>query len=130
MNPAADGFDLETMFVHLADGAAATPIEVGPDFRAELARRPELHTGRMMAGIRLERSPPHWEMHPAGDEVICLLSGSIDVVLEEPGGARVIPLRQRATCIIPSGVWHRALVLEESEVIAITRGAGTERRPA
>ncbi len=35
-----------------------------------------------------------WEMHPAGDEIVCLLSGSLDVVLDEDGAERNIELRR------------------------------------
>jgi oxalate decarboxylase/phosphoglucose isomerase-like protein (cupin superfamily) len=68
-------------------------------------------------------------VHPAGDELVILLSGAVDLVLEESDGERVVPLRSGETCIVPQGVWHTARVNEPSEAIHITRGAGTEMRP-
>jgi oxalate decarboxylase/phosphoglucose isomerase-like protein (cupin superfamily) len=68
-------------------------------------------------------------MHPAGDEVVCLLSGAIDVVLEEQHGERVVGLEPGSTCIVPRGVWHRAIVHEPGDTLHITRGEGTQHRP-
>ncbi len=70
-----------------------------------------------------------WEMHPAGDDIVCLLSGSLDVVLDEDGAERNIELRPLATCIVPRSVWHRAVVHVPGDTLHITRGAGTQHRP-
>lgn len=91
-------------------------------------------TGRRQVGS-MSASWSHWEMHPEGDEVVYLLSGSVDMVLEMPNGAgavsrRVVELRGRGAVVIPKGVWHTALVLEPGEFMSITRGAGTQHRPA
>ena len=122
-------FDLETTYVHLADGPAARAVEVDETFWAEIATRAELHEGRLVTLHRMAETWPHWEMHPAGDELVCLLSGVVDLVLEEPDGERTIELRGRAACIVPSGVWHRAIVHAPGEVLFVTRGAGTQHRP-
>jgi oxalate decarboxylase/phosphoglucose isomerase-like protein (cupin superfamily) len=71
----------------------------------------------------------HWEMHPAGDEIVCLLSGAIDLILQEAEREWSLELRARAAGIIPRGVWHRAIVHTPSDVLFITRGAGTQLRP-
>ena len=72
----------------------------------------------------------HAEMHPAGDEVVFLLSGSVDLVLDVDGGEQVVELRGRTGCLVPRGVWHHAIVHTESEVLHITPGEGTQHRPA
>jgi hypothetical protein len=59
-----------------------------------------------------------------------LLSGSIDVILEEPEGQRVIELRQPGdTSVVPRGIWHRAIFREPSNRISLVAGAGTKMRP-
>ncbi len=35
----------------------------------------------------------HWEMHPAGEELIYLASGRIDLVLETDEGERTVEMR-------------------------------------
>jgi mannose-6-phosphate isomerase-like protein (cupin superfamily) len=124
-------FDLTRTYVHLEDGPAAVPVKVGPDFWATIDRRTDLNRGRLVTVFRYPQAVDwdHWEVHPEGDEIVCLLSGALDLVLEEDGRERVVELRDRATYIVPRGVWHRGTVRAPSEALHITRGAGTQHRP-
>ncbi len=121
------GFDLETTYLVLADGPEARRIEVGPDFWQTIDQRGDL-AGRMVAIFRYEADWNNWEMHPDGDEIVMLLSGAIDLVLEEAGGERTVELRDRSTVIVPRGIWHTANARGPSEALHITRGAGTRHR--
>jgi len=122
-------FDPEQTYVHLEDGPEALLLEVGDDFWEKLSRRTDLGDGRLFAVFRFEESWRTREIHPSGDELVYLLSGAIDLVLFEDAGERVIPLRGRAACVVPRGVWHTARVHEPSEVLHVTRGAGTRHEP-
>jgi mannose-6-phosphate isomerase-like protein (cupin superfamily) len=122
------GFDLETNYLVLADGPAAKRIEVGPDFWQTIDLRTDL-AGRLVGIFRYGADWDSWEMHPDGDEIVILLSGAIDLVLEEMGGERIVELRDRAAVIVPRGVWHTANAIAPSEALHITRGAGTTHRP-
>jgi mannose-6-phosphate isomerase-like protein (cupin superfamily) len=122
-------FDLVHTYVHLEDGPAAVADEVDADFWDKIESRPALHGGRLVGTFHNAADWDIWEMHPAGDEVVCLLSGAIDVVLEKADGEQVLELRPGATCIVPRGVWHRAIVHEPGDTLHITRGAGTRHRP-
>jgi mannose-6-phosphate isomerase-like protein (cupin superfamily) len=121
-------FDLDQTYVHLHDGPAAVPIEVGPTFWADIEKRTDLHDGRLVGVFHYAADWPTWEMHPAGDEIVYLLSGAVDLVLEESTGERVVELRDRAACIVPRGIWHRAIVHRAGDALHITRGAGTQIR--
>ena len=68
-------------------------------------------------------------MHPAGDELVYLLSGAMELVLDAPGGEQVVALGERQAIIIPPGVWHRARILRAGDALFVTRGAGTQHRP-
>ena len=121
-------FDLAGAYVHLEAGGGAVTEEVGADFWQTLATRD--YAGRRLVGVfHMTDDPPAWEMHPAGEEVLLLLSGAIGVVLQEADGERVVELRPRNACIVPRGVWHRQLVRMPSDLLAITPGAGTQHRP-
>jgi mannose-6-phosphate isomerase-like protein (cupin superfamily) len=124
-----EAFDLTTTYVQLDDGAAATAVPVDDEFWEKIDRRPELHGGRLVGVFHNAEDWGVWEMHPAGDEVVCVLSGAIDVVLDEERGERVVELRRGSTCIVPRGVWHRAIVHEPGDTLHITRGEGTQHRP-
>jgi len=121
--------DLTQTYVQLTDGAEARPVAVGADFWETIAERTELHAGRLVMLNRCGADWAHWEMHPAGDEIVFLLSGAVDLVLERADGEDIIELRRRAACIVPGGVWHRAIVHQPGEMLFITRGAGTRHRP-
>jgi mannose-6-phosphate isomerase-like protein (cupin superfamily) len=122
-------FDLATTYVQLDDGPRASAVEVDDEFWQTIDRRSELQGGRLVGRFHNAQDWDIWEMHPAGDEVVCLLSGAIDVVLDEPEGERVVALETGRTCIVPRGVWHRAIVREPGDTLHITRGEGTQHRP-
>jgi mannose-6-phosphate isomerase-like protein (cupin superfamily) len=122
-------FDLAATYVQLDDGPQALPVDVDDEFWATIDRRPELRGGRLVGTFHNATDWDIWEMHPAGDEVVCLLTGAVDVVLDEPEGERVVELRAGQTCIVPRGVWHRAIVREAGDTLHITRGEGTQHRP-
>jgi mannose-6-phosphate isomerase-like protein (cupin superfamily) len=125
----SDAFHLASTYIQLEDGPAALAVEVDDRFWENIDRRPELHGGRLVGTFHNAADWDIWEMHPAGDEIVCLLSGAIDVVLEEERGERVVPLEAGLTCIVPQGVWHRAVVREPGDTLHITRGEGTQHRP-
>jgi mannose-6-phosphate isomerase-like protein (cupin superfamily) len=122
------GFDLINTYVHLEAGGGATPEEVGDDFWMRIAHRP--YEGmRLVAVIRIADDSPTWEMHPAGDELLYLLSGAIDFVMQDGDSERRIELRAGAACIVPRGAWHRSIVRTPGDLLFITPGEGTQQRP-
>jgi mannose-6-phosphate isomerase-like protein (cupin superfamily) len=122
-------FDLAGTYVQLADGPAAVPVEVDDEFWESIESRSDLHGGRLVGVFHNAADWDVWEMHPAGDEVVCLLSGAVDVVLDRDDGERVVRLRAGETCIVPRGVWHTADVHTPGDTLHITRGEGTRHRP-
>ena len=128
MTTATKGFDLATHYLFLADGPEVKRIEVGPDFWETIDERKDL--GARLVGIfAYDADWTSWEAHPDGDEIVVLLSGAVDLVLDEPGGPRTVELRDRAAAVVPRGVWHTANVFGPSEALHITRGTGTTHRP-
>jgi mannose-6-phosphate isomerase-like protein (cupin superfamily) len=126
---AARVFDLETTYVHLSDGPDAKLAPVTPDFWRTLDGNPELRGGRLVTAHRFTEDWPHWEMHPAGEELVVLVAGSLDLELEDPRGERrLLPLRGRGAVLIPRGTWHWARVHEPSEMWFVTYGEGTQHR--
>jgi hypothetical protein len=122
-------FDLETTYVHLSDGPAAKLAPVTPDFWQTIDASPELRGGRLVTAHRFTQDWPHWELHPAGEELVVLVSGAVDLELEDARGARsTLPLRGRGALLIPRGTWHWARVHEPSELRFVTYGEGTRHR--
>lgn len=69
-----------------------------------------------------------WDRHPARDEIVMQLSGSMEFVVDWEGREQGLSLRGRGAGVVPRGARHTARVLVPSEAIFITRGEGTERR--
>jgi quercetin dioxygenase-like cupin family protein len=135
MTLVTDGsFDLSETFVHLGLGPTATPL---PDFewsRAYLDAYGERFAadgvgGRLVCVLPQTESWDSWERHPAGEEVVFLISGRVDLIQEIDGEERVIELRPGQALINPPNVWHTARVLEPGTALFITPGRGTEARP-
>jgi mannose-6-phosphate isomerase-like protein (cupin superfamily) len=127
--PPAAAIDLCATYVHLEDGPNARPVAIGPDFWETIDRRTDLAGGRLVLVFHNAADWPTWEMQPAGEEIVYLLSGAVDLVLEEPDGERVLALRPGQAVIVPRGVWHRGIVHAPGDTLHITRGEGTQNRP-
>ncbi len=129
-----EGFDLSTTFVHLGLGGSVTPL---PEFTwsAEHLAAYEARfaadgdEGRLVCVTPQSATWDSWERHPAGDEIVVLLSGRVDVVQEIEGAERVVELRAGQAMVNPRNVWHTTRVHEPGRALFITPGAGTEHRP-
>jgi len=129
-----DAIDLHETYVILGAEGAAKSTPGGAAFWEKL-RSGEGPSGLADRAARLvmvassSETWKHWEMHPAGDEIVLALSGAIELVLEQEGGERTVELRNGRAVIVPRGTWHRAIVHEPGRVLHITAGAGTQHRP-
>jgi quercetin dioxygenase-like cupin family protein len=131
--PESEPFDLHTTHAHLGLGAR---VDTLPDFRwtpeyldAYRDRTaPDGNEGRLVVLMQQGESWDSWERHPAGDELVVLLSGRVDLIQEIDGEHRVVELSPGMAVINPPGVWHTADVHEPGEALFITPGLGTEVR--
>jgi len=127
-------FDLSVTYVHLGLGATATPLEDfewSPSYLESYERRfaSDGKEGRLVVISPQDETWDFWERHPAGEEVVVLLTGRADLVQELDGEAVTTPLRPGEAIINPAGVWHRSVVHEPGTALFITPGIGTEHRP-
>ena len=138
VTPASSGFDVRSKALYLEDGGDVLAVDLTPTFWQELItgettsaeiKRMRERDGRLMIVVPQRADANHWEMHPSGEEVLCLVSGAVDVVMEDGGGDRVVELQPDAACIVPRGVWHRLVVHQPGDLLAITYGRGTQHRP-
>lgn len=120
-------FDLRDTYVHLAPDGRADAQRIDPDFWANVDQS-AFTNGRLLAVFEMDSDWTHWEMHPAGEEVLSLQSGAMTLVLETPQGLARAAMKPGDTLIVPRGMWHTALVHAPSKLLAITEGAGTQSR--
>jgi len=121
--------DLKEDCIYLArDGTMQSHAKTAEFFRNS-GNSPELTDGRTLA-LYYVNCPhdvhyPVWEMHPEGDELLILASGSLSVELGEGKMERTAPLPPQAAFIVRAGIWHRLIVHEPSVLIAITQRHNT-----
>lgn len=85
--------------------------------------------GWLVTAYEMVGDMEHSEMHPEGDEFHYLVSGHLELVLEEEAGDRVVDLVPGASAVVARGVWHRFVVREPGVGVALTFGRGTQHRP-
>src|SRR5262245_13003439 len=120
-------FDLSRTYIQLSPGSKATPIpdfEWTPAFMERFAAdfASDGDEGRLGCVVDQGATWDTWERHPAGEEVVVLLSGRVDVIQEIDGEHRVVELHAGEAMINPPGVWHTADVHEPGQGLFITPG--------
>jgi len=133
----SEAADLETRPIHLGPGGTAA---IQPPFTADqqamqwFADYDARHgddgaEGWLVSCYRFTENWTGWEAHPAGEEVVICLEGSMTLI-QEIGGEHVrTELAAGQYAVNPAGVWHTADVAAHAKALFITPGAGTEGRP-
>lgn len=116
-------------YVHLAEDGAARELPGAAFWQLPEAEAARYGQGWLVSEFAFTEDWPSWEMHPEGDEFVYLLSGAVDLLLEQTGGIVTIPLNGSGAAVVPRGVWHTAKVHAPSRMLHVTRGAGTRNRP-
>jgi quercetin dioxygenase-like cupin family protein len=122
-------FTLDGTYIHLKPDDSARAMEGGDRFWATIQQRTDLDEGRLMGVTGQSADWDHWERHPAGEEILTLLSGEMELVLDMEGGEQRTVLKAGETFIVPRGTWHRGIVREAGRLMFVTPGRGTEHRP-
>ncbi len=130
----ADAFRLSETYAFLKDGGSAPLVPSGGFWQEMMSGQPKSPgvalvaggTGWLVAIYPIDRDAQTWEMHPAGDELLTMLSGEMDVVFQR---AITVSVRAGETCLVPQGMWHRQVVRQAGQYLGITYGKGTQHRP-
>ncbi|MET8665337.1 cupin domain-containing protein [Streptomyces tendae] len=126
--------DLRTTPVHLGLGSTAKPVEGfawNPEalqaYSAAVAA--DGAEGRLVTILDGDGPGDHWERHPAGDELVVCLSGSVTVVRDLDGVPDRVLLGPGEATVNPAGVWHAVDTTGPTSILTITAGLGTDHRP-
>jgi uncharacterized cupin superfamily protein len=125
--------DLESTYVILDRDGGATTTAGGAAFWDALmnGRMPEVLGNRLVTVSAFTESWGSWEMHPKGEELVVLLDGRVELVLEDGEQECVVVLERSGTCVvIPRGTWHTARISAPARVLFVTAGEGTQHRVA
>ncbi|PAN03089.1 cupin [Streptomyces sp. Alain-F2R5] len=134
VNHGRNAMDLRTTPVHLGLGSRAKPVE-GFAWDPEVLRAYSAAVaadgaeGRMVMIFDGDGLGDHWESHPAGDELVVCLSGSVTVTRDVDGVPDRVLLGPGEATVNPTGVWHAVDMEGPSSILSITAALGTEHRP-
>lgn len=110
----------------------ATPRLVAHDVRAGLADLPEL-TMRFLAQCgnatvtlsRFSIDSPLWERHPAGDELLYVVDGTLDVTTLTAAGPEHAVVEAGSLFVCRRGLWHWPRPRGDVSLLSLTPGAGS-----
>jgi mannose-6-phosphate isomerase-like protein (cupin superfamily) len=124
--------DLSSTFVVLQPDQRAALVQNSPGVFEELDRRFSGFKGHVLvATFAFDADWTTWERHPAGDELVCLLSGAATLVLERSDGHETVELKKPGEFVlVPQGTWHTARTRVATTMLFVTPGEGTENKPA
>ncbi|MFD3441082.1 cupin domain-containing protein [Streptomyces sp. NPDC058685] len=134
VNHEPNAIDLRTTPVHLGLGSRAKPVEgfawdpeVLHAYSAAVAA--DGAEGRMVTIFDGNGLGDHWELHPAGDELVVCLCGSVTVTRDVDGVPDRIVLGPGEATVNPAGTWHAVDMAGPASILTITAGLGTDHRP-
>jgi mannose-6-phosphate isomerase-like protein (cupin superfamily) len=129
----SEPFDLSSTFLRVRADASVEPLPVDETFWERIAggQLGDFQNEYLVSCCTFDAPWPVWEVHPNGDEIVYLLSGSATFLFETESGARAIELKEPGTCVvIPKGTWHTANAKSPCRMLFITPGEGTTHRQA
>jgi mannose-6-phosphate isomerase-like protein (cupin superfamily) len=131
MSSTGAAFDPCRTFMLINDEPTAVAVPVGPDFWEQLSQSKVANSssGRLVSVTEQTQDWTNWEMHPASDEILIMLCGAMELIVEADGKDNTISLHALNAYIVPRGLWHTARIKAPGQMLAITGGAGTQHRP-
>jgi len=123
--------ELTSTYLRLRSDASVEPLPVDETFwqRIMAGELGTFHNEYLVTSFGFGADWTTWEMHPNGDEIVCLLAGAVTFVLEIGNEHRSIELSTPGSyVIVPKGTWHTAKVTTASRMLFITAGEGTQIR--
>jgi mannose-6-phosphate isomerase-like protein (cupin superfamily) len=116
-----EGIDLARAFARLTDDGN---IDVEPVSTAFWRGMGAAASGDRFVGIVDFASPADLhssmqEVHPDGDELIVVLAGALDVVIDDGTGETSIALEAGRAAVVARGTWHRLVMREPGRLLFI-----------
>ena len=122
--------DPQHTYVDLADDGKAQGVPGDTFWQLPPVELDSFGKGWLVSEFAFTQDWPTWEMHPQGDEFVYLLSGAVELLLDRGGEVETVVLNGSGAVVVPQGVWHTARVRTPSRMLHVTRGEGTQNRPA
>lgn len=119
---------LQETFAVLKPDLSVETVAVSPTLYDDLDTRfDQFRSCVLVSTHEFSADWPTWERHPAGDEIVMLLSGAATMVLRTDAGQTMVDLTEPgAFVVVPRNSWHTARVAQSARMLFITPGEGTE----
>ncbi|MEM1176498.1 MAG: cupin domain-containing protein [Pseudomonadota bacterium] len=123
---------LDTTFAVVKPDQRVDCVDVQPELYAALdADYEQFKHHALVACHHFHDDWPSWERHPAGDEIVVLLSGTVTLVIRSATGDDSLTLFEQGDyAVVPQNAWHTAKITEPTTMLFITPGEGTEHADA
>jgi quercetin dioxygenase-like cupin family protein len=79
----------------------------------------------VVGAVRFSGLPP-WERHPAGDELLHVLEGALEICVLAPEGRVSFALHAGSVFVVPRGLWHRTYPQGAVSMLFVTPTSGGE----
>lgn len=110
---------MTTHGVHLAEGLGIRVVGLDDAFWAN-REQDALVTGRLLSQFSYTDTWDVQERHPTGDEFAYVVSGDVDLLLDDGHGERAEHLVAGRAGVIPAGSWHRVAIREPATLLFVT----------
>ncbi len=119
--------NLAETFAVITPALDAVPKALSPSLYQELENEFNGFAGHTLVSMHsFNQDWPTWEKHPAGDEIVVLLSGEARFVLRTDVGDEPVTLAEAGSyVIVPRDTWHTARISMPTKMLFITPGEGT-----
>lgn len=121
---------LDEIFAVLKPDLSVETVAVSPTLYEELDAKFDHFKSHVLVALHeFAADWDSWEKHPAGDEVVVLLSGRAQMVLKTSSGEDTVELSESgAYIVVPRNTWHTARVSVPTRMLFITPGEETANR--
>ena len=120
--------NLAEVFAVLKPELSVQQVKNEPSLYADLdSRFADFKQHLLIAMHGFEQDWPSWECHPAGDEIVVLISGQCEFLLKTDSAIQTLLLdTPGAYVVVPKGVWHTAKIATSASLLFITPGENTQ----
>jgi quercetin dioxygenase-like cupin family protein len=117
--------------LHVAPDQRMAVLTLDAEAWTHLDGVPEFADGRVLSVFDYEATWSWWERHPAGEELVLVLSGSVRFHVAGDDEPTVVVLSAGEATLVPRGAWHRAEIVEPARILFVTPApVQTEHRGA
>lgn len=106
-------------------------VPLGADLYERLDRDYANFTGHSLIAMHhFTADWPTWECHPHGDEIVCLIDGTAEFLLQTDAGVVSTVLDSPGSYVrVPANTWHTACIGSSATCLFFTPGEDTQNLP-